>query len=592
MPKQYPSRASVHRPAGPVSVQPSFSAQPTPVPPVMRAEQRRTELPNREATVRPPTEPPKGRILEAACGGPAPEAGRQVTVLPLTEQARPPLLTRAERRRREQLAREATAGAQPADSPTTSPMPHLPVLGHVPAPEHPSKAAVPTRAERRRLAAAEPAAPALVFPALGPVVEAGDDPAPSRETRRGAERAVRHGRTTRRPLAAQSMSLALVAGALIVATYMAEPFAAATDNSPSLTEDDHLRIAQDVLAGRGESASRAGERDALPGVVEVAAAPETEAEDPMVDASAVTAAREMLEQAAALVATETRATPEGRDQVIAQSAIVRELSNRLAGDAPVTTDPELIELVDAALLNAVEPTDTAIGGADGAEAPNPDAADDGEAQTLHPDESAPGDLIDDPAVITRALTEATAHLGELLEASVPVAVAVEPRPLTPADILEQQAAEGRADAERLTPYRNATAGYANGRIPRSAMTQLSWAPGHFLRPDAAAQFERLNAAFRAQFGINIPVTDSYRSFEGQVAARARVGNLAATPGTSNHGWGIAVDLGGGINSFGTTRHRWMRENADAFGWTLPGWARERGSKPEPWHWEFEGVPTA
>jgi len=63
-------------------------------------------------------------------------------------------------------------------------------------------------------------------------------------------------------------------------------------------------------------------------------------------------------------------------------------------------------------------------------------------------------------------------------------------------------------------------------------------------------------------------------------------HLAAVPGTSNHGWGIAVDLSGGINRFGTAEHQWMRRNAPYFGWILPSWAQERGSRPEAWHWEF------
>jgi LAS superfamily LD-carboxypeptidase LdcB len=64
--------------------------------------------------------------------------------------------------------------------------------------------------------------------------------------------------------------------------------------------------------------------------------------------------------------------------------------------------------------------------------------------------------------------------------------------------------------------------------------------------------------------------------------------LAAVPGTSNHGWALAVDLCGGIQSFGTAEYAWMVANAPAFGWSNPPWARPGQGREEPWHWEFTG----
>lgn len=166
-------------------------------------------------------------------------------------------------------------------------------------------------------------------------------------------------------------------------------------------------------------------------------------------------------------------------------------------------------------------------------------------------------------------------------------VFVEPAPMTAADYLQAMIFEAQADRHRLQQsYAHSVSSFQNGRIPASAMRSLSWAPSHRMRADAAAQFERLNVAFRAHFGVNLSITDSYRSFENQVRVRAARPHLAAVPGTSNHGWGIAVDLGGGVQRFGTAQHQWLRRNAPFFGWVLPAWAQERGSKPEPWHWEF------
>jgi hypothetical protein len=93
---------------------------------------------------------------------------------------------------------------------------------------------------------------------------------------------------------------------------------------------------------------------------------------------------------------------------------------------------------------------------------------------------------------------------------------------------------------------------------------------------------------RLSLGRPLCVTDSYRSYAAQVDVFARKPSLAAVPGTSQHGWGLAVDLCGGVQVFGTEAHEWMRANAPAFGWHHPRWAREDGRKPEAWHWEFGG----
>jgi len=126
--------------------------------------------------------------------------------------------------------------------------------------------------------------------------------------------------------------------------------------------------------------------------------------------------------------------------------------------------------------------------------------------------------------------------------------------------------------------------YANGQLPASA---LAWIPGtsHRVRADLLPQTVALMAAFRARFGKPLGITDSYRTFLEQVSVKAKKPTLAATPGKSNHGWGTALDLSSGVNSFTSAEHAWMRANAPRFGWNLPAWARQGGSKPEAWHWE-------
>jgi LAS superfamily LD-carboxypeptidase LdcB len=129
--------------------------------------------------------------------------------------------------------------------------------------------------------------------------------------------------------------------------------------------------------------------------------------------------------------------------------------------------------------------------------------------------------------------------------------------------------------------------YPNGQIPIAALCPI-WGATGYLRADAAYAYDRLSHAYADRFGTPVCLTDSYRSYASQVDLYARKPSLAAVPGTSNHGWGTAVDLCGGIENFGTVQHEWMLLNAPLYGWFHPSWAEPTGSRPEPWHWEFAG----
>ena len=150
--------------------------------------------------------------------------------------------------------------------------------------------------------------------------------------------------------------------------------------------------------------------------------------------------------------------------------------------------------------------------------------------------------------------------------------------------------------------------FENGRIPFDALQVLtlgnsggfptgpdgSPAPGHLLQCEAAASIELLAEAFLADLGRPLLITSSYRTFEEQVATKARwcaqgKCHMAATPGKSNHGWGIALDIGSNVNNWNTREHNWMKQNAGNFGWTNPDWAQPGRGQEEPWHWEFSSV---
>lgn len=133
-------------------------------------------------------------------------------------------------------------------------------------------------------------------------------------------------------------------------------------------------------------------------------------------------------------------------------------------------------------------------------------------------------------------------------------------------------------------------GYSNGQLPVSALCPLWGAPGEMLRADAAGAFNRMSKAYAQAFGTPLCVAASYRTYQRQVQLYATMpAGYAAVPGTSNHGWGLAVDLCGGIQVDNSPQHLWLLSHAAAFGWFHPSWARPGGPGPhEPWHWEYAG----
>ena len=113
-----------------------------------------------------------------------------------------------------------------------------------------------------------------------------------------------------------------------------------------------------------------------------------------------------------------------------------------------------------------------------------------------------------------------------------------------------------------------------------------------MRPDAAASITRLAAAFEAAFGRPLYLSDAYRTYAQQVSLKVTKGEYAATPGTSNHGWGIAIDAASRVNVDGSDEHRWMEANAPPFGWLNPYWAVDYNpgnGQHEPWHWEYSAA---
>lgn len=143
---------------------------------------------------------------------------------------------------------------------------------------------------------------------------------------------------------------------------------------------------------------------------------------------------------------------------------------------------------------------------------------------------------------------------------------------------------------------SAWGGHSNGNIPLSQLSTIPWNTARRLRSDAANSLIALNQSFRAALGRDLPLSDAYRDYAGQVEARnywCGQGNcgFAAVPGTSNHGWALAIDIGVGRTDWNNPIYIWMKANAAAFGWTHPLWAEPGGAHPEAWHWEYTGSYT-
>lgn len=127
---------------------------------------------------------------------------------------------------------------------------------------------------------------------------------------------------------------------------------------------------------------------------------------------------------------------------------------------------------------------------------------------------------------------------------------------------------------------------ANGQLGASELCALEWAPGHRQQAEAAAALTALNDAYRVRFGKDICLTSSYRTISSQHQLAVTKPGLAATPGRSMHGWGLAIDFC--PSSYGSAAQwNWLKANGPIFGYDNPAWARRGGSGAyEPWHWEY------
>jgi LAS superfamily LD-carboxypeptidase LdcB len=183
------------------------------------------------------------------------------------------------------------------------------------------------------------------------------------------------------------------------------------------------------------------------------------------------------------------------------------------------------------------------------------------------------------------LTEVAQHVMEL---SVQVQTTLDAALVA---LKEQQAAEAKAAAEaaRVASLVRAADDSPNGAIPEKYLCHVDFNATVLLRCDAALALESLDRAYRKQTGHHLAVVSSYRTVSKQEVLFNEKGELAAAPGTSNHGRGLAIDLAGAgdVGQYDSPVYLWLKAHAQAYGWHHPAAMEADGPGPyEPWHWEF------
>lgn len=143
----------------------------------------------------------------------------------------------------------------------------------------------------------------------------------------------------------------------------------------------------------------------------------------------------------------------------------------------------------------------------------------------------------------------------------------------------EQLSETRID---FNTFSKLTIESQNGRFNQAELQTVSvpnkGGTQYRLNAEAAADYERMVKAAEED-GVTWDINDAYRSYDQQVnVAQSKglysQGGLAAVPGTSNHGWGSAIDL-----KLNRKAQRWVNANAHNFGFTTIA--------NEPWHWEHK-----
>ena len=131
----------------------------------------------------------------------------------------------------------------------------------------------------------------------------------------------------------------------------------------------------------------------------------------------------------------------------------------------------------------------------------------------------------------------------------------------------------------------------NGKVAQKMLVAIGWDKEKTLiAAPALKDLNRLNAAFKKKFGRDLDVDLAYRTRETQDAYWVELGPyIAARPGTSNHGWGTAIDTPETYDySFRGKYHKWLKANSEKYNWVHRKILEEGSPYAEAWHFDYMG----
>ena len=158
-------------------------------------------------------------------------------------------------------------------------------------------------------------------------------------------------------------------------------------------------------------------------------------------------------------------------------------------------------------------------------------------------------------------------------------------------------------------------GQENGKLSAGILKKCDVGSATMAEP-AARAMRAMVAAMRAALGLDYTHVGAYRTYKGQEDLfRSRYTKtplpgrptrkwngetwyqkpgtaMAAAPGTSNHGWGLALDLAEKVDgkpvSISARSVKWLVKHAAQYGFSAE-------AQSEPWHWRYfagDKIPDA
>lgn len=130
--------------------------------------------------------------------------------------------------------------------------------------------------------------------------------------------------------------------------------------------------------------------------------------------------------------------------------------------------------------------------------------------------------------------------------------------------------------------------YENGKIPEDMLASPEFNKKVLLNPKAAIALEKMNKAYKEQFGIDLRIVASYRSLADQEACKEEktdvptLTGLCPAPGKDPFGMGRMIEVGGKAADKDSAENAWLVENAATYKW------KQFSATSSPHWWKYTG----